>query len=256
MATFDRYVLRFRAPLHLAGRGIGIETTELTVRSDTLFSALCVGLRETRGPETVADLLEWYEQVEPPFVLSSTFPWAGQSYFLPRPRIVPPGGPARRARWVSTAVLSALLRGDSPPDSAEPLDLGSEHTAWVLPDELAALTGRAWWATGVVTRVTVDRQTDAGAIFRAGRTVFAPDAGLYFLVLWRERAWESAFDDALAYLADAGLGSISEIFDGDPPYTPRGCIAQAWSVAEVLRVWHLLDTRAGAASSSPTGSTR
>jgi predicted glycogen debranching enzyme len=37
------------------------------------------------------------------------------------------------------------------------------------------------------------------------------------------------------HLEDAGLGSISEIFDGDPPYEPRGCIAQAWSVAEWLR---------------------
>ncbi len=34
-----------------------------------------------------------------------------------------------------------------------------------------------------------------------------------------------------------GLGSISEIFDGDAPFTPRGCIAQAWTVAEVLRAW-------------------
>ncbi|MFQ5857883.1 MAG: amylo-alpha-1,6-glucosidase [Anaerolineae bacterium] len=39
------------------------------------------------------------------------------------------------------------------------------------------------------------------------------------------------------HLADHGVGSISEIFDGDPPFTPRGCIAQAWSVAEVLRAW-------------------
>ena len=38
------------------------------------------------------------------------------------------------------------------------------------------------------------------------------------------------------HLADAGLGHISEIFDGDPPHRPAGCIAQAWSVAEVLRV--------------------
>ncbi len=38
-------------------------------------------------------------------------------------------------------------------------------------------------------------------------------------------------------LGDAGLGTISEIFDAEPPYTPRGCIAQAWSVAEVLRAW-------------------
>jgi predicted glycogen debranching enzyme len=38
-----------------------------------------------------------------------------------------------------------------------------------------------------------------------------------------------------AHLGEAGLGTISEIFDAQAPYTPRGCIAQAWSVAEVLR---------------------
>ena len=37
------------------------------------------------------------------------------------------------------------------------------------------------------------------------------------------------------HLSDAGLGQVSEIFDGDPPHQPRGCIAQAWSVAELLR---------------------
>jgi len=34
-----------------------------------------------------------------------------------------------------------------------------------------------------------------------------------------------------------GLGTLSEIFDGDAPFMPRGCIAQAWTVAEVLRAW-------------------
>ena len=34
-----------------------------------------------------------------------------------------------------------------------------------------------------------------------------------------------------------GLGTLSEIFDGDAPFTPRGCIAQAWTVGEVLRAW-------------------
>jgi predicted glycogen debranching enzyme len=40
-----------------------------------------------------------------------------------------------------------------------------------------------------------------------------------------------------AHLDQACIGSISEIFDAVEPYTPRGCIAQAWSVAEVLRCW-------------------
>jgi predicted glycogen debranching enzyme len=44
--------------------------------------------------------------------------------------------------------------------------------------------------------------------------------------------WLSSFRQ---HLSDAGLGHVSEIFDGDPPHQPRGCIAQAWSVAELLR---------------------
>ena len=39
------------------------------------------------------------------------------------------------------------------------------------------------------------------------------------------------------HLNDYGVGSIAEIFDGDPPFAPRGCIAQAWSVSEALRAW-------------------
>ncbi len=38
------------------------------------------------------------------------------------------------------------------------------------------------------------------------------------------------------HISQAGLGSISEVFDGSPPYKPNGCIAQAWSVAECLRL--------------------
>jgi glycogen debranching enzyme len=37
------------------------------------------------------------------------------------------------------------------------------------------------------------------------------------------------------HLTEAGQGQISEIFDGDAPHHPRGCFAQAWSVAEILR---------------------
>jgi predicted glycogen debranching enzyme len=41
-------------------------------------------------------------------------------------------------------------------------------------------------------------------------------------------------------LGEACVGSISEVFDADAPFLPRGCIAQAWSVAEVLRCWRKL----------------
>ncbi len=50
----------------------------------------------------------------------------------------------------------------------------------------------------------------------------------------KARGFLSAFP---AQLDEAGIGTISEVFDAEAPHTPRGCIAQAWSIAEVLRCW-------------------
>ena len=49
----------------------------------------------------------------------------------------------------------------------------------------------------------------------------------------RAQAW---LEPLRAHLLDRGTGQISEIFEGDAPHRPVGCIAQAWSIAEVLRV--------------------
>jgi predicted glycogen debranching enzyme len=46
------------------------------------------------------------------------------------------------------------------------------------------------------------------------------------------------------HLNDYGLGTLGEIFDGQPPCAPRGCIAQAWTVAETLRAWHEIQSSA------------
>jgi glycogen debranching enzyme len=50
-------------------------------------------------------------------------------------------------------------------------------------------------------------------------------------------------DGIRAHLRDACVGQISEIFDGDPPFTAAGCFAQAWGVAEILRAWGELHER-------------
>jgi 4-alpha-glucanotransferase len=64
------------------------------------------------------------------------------------------------------------------------------------------------------------------------------------------QAWLEPIAD---HLLDAGLGQVSEIFDGDPPHTPRGCPAQAWSVACVLEAWSRLEhaKAAGVESGGP-----
>jgi predicted glycogen debranching enzyme len=78
-------------------------------------------------------------------------------------------------------------------------------------------------------------------------------------------AWLRAYPDDIAgawraiegfapHLDEACIGSISEIFDAEPPFTPRGCIAQAWSVAEVLRAWVKLSNREHAGTPFATSS--
>ncbi len=52
----------------------------------------------------------------------------------------------------------------------------------------------------------------------------------------------SYLEPMVHHLNDYGLGTLGEIFDGQPPFAPRGCIAQAWTVAEVLRAWHVIHT--------------
>lgn len=61
---------------------------------------------------------------------------------------------------------------------------------------------------------------------------------LAHLRVYGNRAQAREFLEPMAnHLLAHGLGSLSEIFDGDAPMAPRGCIAQAWTVAEVLRAW-------------------
>ena len=66
--------------------------------------------------------------------------------------------------------------------------------------------------------------------------LIGPFVDAWLKVYPSERATARGFLEGFApQLDEACVGSISEIFDAEPPYTPRGCIAQAWSVAEVLR---------------------
>ncbi|NOY81622.1 MAG: glycogen debranching protein [Kiritimatiellaeota bacterium] len=61
---------------------------------------------------------------------------------------------------------------------------------------------------------------------------------------WRHEARQNLRDHLngwLPHLFEAGVGSVSEVFDGDPPHRPDGCISQAWSVAELIRLFSLIE---------------
>lgn len=73
------------------------------------------------------------------------------------------------------------------------------------------------------------------------RTVWTWLLGYYAVAEFRvsgDAEWAlSRLEPIRDHLLDAGLGIVSEIFDADPPHAPKGCPAQAWSVAAVLEGW-------------------
>ncbi len=131
---------------------------------------------------------------------------------LPHPLLDP-----RRAARVLEAVERELLTpfGLRTLDPANPRYRGRYGGDQRTRDE-AYHNGTVWpWLLGPYA--------DAVALVRGRRAAAA--------VARRSR---EAFEP---HLREAGLGSISEVFDGDPPHRPAGCISQAWSVAEILRIW-------------------
>jgi predicted glycogen debranching enzyme len=71
--------------------------------------------------------------------------------------------------------------------------------------------------------------------------LIGPFVGAHMKVYNNPRQGRAFLGPLLHHIHSYGIGSIGEVFDGDSPFTPHGCIAQAWSVAEVLRVWKLTE---------------
>jgi predicted glycogen debranching enzyme len=88
------------------------------------------------------------------------------------------------------------------------------------------------------------RQRDAA--YHMG-TVWAwllgPYARAHYRVYGDARRAQSFLEPIAQHLNSACLGTVSEIFDGDAPHSARGCFAQAWSVAEILRTWIYLERK-------------
>jgi predicted glycogen debranching enzyme len=73
--------------------------------------------------------------------------------------------------------------------------------------------------------------------------LLGPFARAHFRAFGDARLAQSLLEPIAEHLNSACVGTVSEIFDGDAPHTARGCFAQAWSVAEILRAWIYLERK-------------
>lgn len=222
------YPLQPRAPFHFGVRGVGVEATALTARSDTLFSAFCITLRELYGEGELQSFLEQFPtrdapQRKPPLLLSAGLPYAGTVRFYPRPLLPVPGLEGRTAEqktqkkiaFVSESILRAWITGSDVQSHYSEANLLQGGRVWVTAEERAMLVGRFFdeeagdvrmWTTADVPRVTVDRISSASSVYQAGQVRFAAGAGFYVLVVWLDDAWRERFWEVLQALGDAGVG--------------------------------------------------
>jgi predicted glycogen debranching enzyme len=73
--------------------------------------------------------------------------------------------------------------------------------------------------------------------------LLGPFARAHFRVYGDARLAQSLLDPMAQHVNSVCMGTVSEIFDGDAPHIARGCFAQAWSVAEILRAWIYLERK-------------
>jgi CRISPR-associated protein Csm4 len=220
-----------------------MEEASVVLHADTLFSALALALAElgydlnglfARFPRYEGRQLQ---PGEPPFWLSSAFPFSGGVYFYPRPLLRPPGldeeGSPRlgkslkRVQFISQAVFQTLIAGrplagewlEQDPRQPDRQRLRPELLAQggrILLDPgesgqlaaaIEAYTGkRQIWTEGPRPAVTVDRASSRSQVFATGQVRFAPASGLFFLARYADLSWRAPVEQALRMLGDAGLG--------------------------------------------------
>ncbi len=225
MPELQPYHLAFRGGLHIGTRGVNLEEAGAHIPSDTLFAALLDVWRRAGGDVAAFAAPFVRDPPDPPFLLTSAFPFAGGVRFYPMPAdlsrlfttetIRARGKSLKRIGYLSEALLlkalsGAPLDGDLYPEKehAEPQrGVALQGGAfWLTPDEIDALPKDLQRAPGKrhalrhlkvaererVPRVTVDRVSSGSTIYHAGRLTFTPDCGLWFGVAWLKPAAQMA----------------------------------------------------------------
>jgi len=218
------YKLCPRSSFHFGLRGVGVEATGVTGPSDTVFSALCLMVRDLRGVAGLEEFLGPFLKDDPPFLLSSAFPYAGDLLLFPRPwlRVLWNGKGEqdtrqakllKKVRFVSHNIFQAILRSEPLQQEFIEANLLQKGRVWVTSQERSRLparlrkTGRVW-VKHSVPRVTVDWATGTSSVYQAGYVRFQPGCGLYLLFRWRRTpdGLPDLVEEALRALGDVGIG--------------------------------------------------
>ncbi|GAB4183695.1 MAG: type III-A CRISPR-associated RAMP protein Csm4 [Calditrichia bacterium] len=211
------YKLNFKAPLHIGEEGIGAEKIETYIHSDTLTGAIA-NMYPLLGMD--------FSFENPPFLLSSAFPFADSRYFFP----VPIGSlhslmaevedlskvkKLKKVKFIEKSLLEKLLNGEHFSLSDVDWDLLEKFPKYLLPPsknkEFSGI-----YSISELPRIGVSRLNNSateGKIFYFSQMNFKENAGLFFLAQIQDEEIRK-FETALSLLADEGLGADRNVGKG------------------------------------------
>ncbi len=212
MSNRVTYHLNFRSPLHLGRRGVGLEETEISIPTDTLFSAICQTWRTFYGEESLTDFLAQYQTGEP-FLLTSAFPFAGDIRFFPKPLIdldVNADDDRKKLKKVCylserrfRQIVNGELIASDGADLIKDKDLINHGQLWIHDDDKCP---RPVWETNKRPRVTLDRQSSASEIWHLKAVKFGEGCGLWFDAKFETEEPQRQVETILRVLGDTGIG--------------------------------------------------
>lgn len=232
------FCLHFRAPLHItAEQGVDKESSLDHIPSDTLFGALTITWLEMHKERVeILKLVGDIASADPPFRITSAFPFVGKNLLLPRPRLLVRHEPTKqeqqqadvglpkstakkykKVRWVSTSLFGKMTDAVNSCTLAQlwkDAHLIQGGAVWLTEDEagdvqksLVADDDGHYWISqpDQIPHVVVDRVNNASNLFHVGRVYFAKGCGLWFMAEG-EDAWLDRIESALRLLQDSGIG--------------------------------------------------
>ncbi len=229
---------------HFGEHGLGQESTSVTFPSDSLFAALVAMLAETGQPADLDSFIQPFLAGSPPFLITSTFPYAGTVRFFPLPLSALRGAEARpgqgseaphpkqlkKIRFLSAALFERLLRGASLADlyaQAHPLQGGQALVGVeelnLLPDAQKEAEAPLWYIEQR-PRVTLGRATQNSSIFFTGRVSYPAGCGLWFGIRWLAGSTQlhELVSWMLSELSHSGLGAERSAGFGACRIQPEG----------------------------------
>jgi CRISPR-associated protein Csm4 len=217
-----------RNPVHFGELGIGMEESSERAYSDTLFSAW-VSSYARLFPNDVEQLFARFPQeerspsLEPPFRLSSTFIYHGETYYLPRPIKRPKSYPNddlafakefKKLNYLPLSVWQRWYQEDGFITTGTDSDRAELELKVKQPKTFGALEAAKTFnyskafESQRIPKVSLDRTTRASNFYHVGFVKFQPDAGLYFLIHFpkTDPTLETQLASALSLLGEDGIG--------------------------------------------------